>query len=537
MADVFIIHAREDRDQAKRLAQALSRGGLDVRCDDEPPRSGQSFNASREAALEGARRILVLWSPSAVAWKRVEAEAVDAWHHNKLHSVRLAGDVPVPFNTGRAFNLAGWDGSAESPEIRRLVDDIRAAIRGPEQDETGGVAAATGEPRSEATGRRRILLTLAALAAPTVIALAGALALMQWHLPTRIEVDLLVDRVALTVAATAGSPALRGVDLIDGGHVRLVQVEGVESVRFDPGALEIADESRYDTGSGRFPEDAWRPLPVTGEMLLQRAAEAGGIDPSVILQSDDPRIPGTLEMVRAQPGTRVVMALDQSGDQSLLTLDLAAPGALVDLVFPASLLLFAESMTLAGPQTETEAANGLSLRAPRATNTLVSVLGSERGLVLQAEPADSADSLLGEASIPVSALDFTRQTVTGERSSTLIGGGELTYPDLPGKAALILEPNEFVGLGDQSLEKARIESIRVEEAGGRIGLRLILDADVSRVRIGTPEHPRDARLNGFDWLRHEQTLAALSAIAVWLFSTTLAGYKLWQTLRASGASS
>jgi hypothetical protein len=98
-----------------------------------------------------------------------------------------------------------------------------------------------------------------------------------------------------------------------------------------------------------------------------------------------------------------------------------------------------------------------------------------------------------------------------------------------------LAPGEFVGI--DGLERARIEALGITREAGRVALRLRLDAVASWARVGVPGQPRDARLSWFDWLWHHPWRPILFGIAVWLFSTTLAGYKLWQGLRSSRASS
>jgi len=152
--------------------------------------------------------------------------------------------------------------------------------------------------------------------------------------------------------------------------------------------------------------------------------------------------------------------------------------------------------------------------------------------VLQIEPFESVPNLLAAGQIPVSAVDFTRQEgPLGERRSSLIGPGTLGYPSLDAKEPLALAAGEFVSL--DGLQKARIESLTINSEGERAGLELTLDAVAASVRIGTPEQPIDARLTWLDWLWHQPMLSTLFAIAVWLFPTTLAGYRLWQQLGKS----
>lgn len=544
MADVFISYAREDRDQAERLARALGAEGLQVWWDEESLHSGgESFSHSIDKALKDARCVLVLWSHHSIASDWVDAEALGAWNEGKLHSVWLEDDVPVrvPFNASHARNLSDWDGNADFPELRRLLADIRAPAQSEAGDGVDKGMSGQGERASAkgrgTEGRQRILLTLLGLAAPTAISLAATLVLMQWHRPTRVELDLTLDRLAFTVAPTSSAGPASPVELMNQGQMGVVQAERVTRVVIDQRTTEVADPTRYDRKSGRYPEDAWHPLPIQGEAVLEPSPGFAGVQPSVVLQSEDPAVPGTIKVVRAGAGTELAIeaGMEGSGDQPWLTLDLASSGAQLDLVFPMSFLLFADAMEIRGIGGASVPPGSLSLRAPDATDTLVSVLGSERGLVLQLEPNGSAETLLDGIQIPVSTVDFTRQGPTGERQSTLIGPGSLGYPDLSAKGKLDLSAGDFVSL--DGLEDARIRSLGITGEAKHIGLKLRLVAVVSKARVGAPEQPRDVRLTWFDWLRYDQTWAVLFAIAVWFFTTTLAGYKLWQGLRSSRAPS
>lgn len=385
---------------------------------------------------------------------------------------------------------------------------------------------------------RRPILALLGLTAPTAIALALTLALMHWHRPTtHLKLDLELDRVAFTVARSPARSPQTPAEIMNHGRVRLAQAERIRRVLIDRRAMEVAEPTRYDRASGHFPEDAWRPLAIPGEAVLEPSPGSAGVQTSVILQPEDNKAPATVKVVRAGADTAVAIevGMEASGQRPWLTLDLASSRSQLDLVFPKSFLLFADAMKLRSIAGVKDPTDGLSLRAPTATDTLVSVLGSERGLVLQVEPAGPAEALVAGIQIPVSAVDFTRQGPTGERRSTLIGPGSLAYPDLPAKGKVDLAPGEFVSI--DGLERARIEALGITREAGRVALRLRLDAVASWARVGVPGQPRDARLSWFDWLWHHPWRPILFGIAVWLFSTTLAGYKLWQGLRSSRASS
>jgi len=391
-------------------------------------------------------------------------------------------------------------------------------------------------PRVTATRTgRRLALRVFSLLAPTLAGGLLVLVLMHWHQATRVALTLTVDRLAATVAlSTAGEGA---VTLLNSGTVRAVRVDRVTRVDFVPGTLELADETRYDLKTKGFPETAWQPVVATGAVALRPIPDAAGGPPAVTLQAQDAATPGLIKVVRTPADSLIVMDLgmEESGKRVWLTLDFApaAAPATVDLVFPGAFLLFADALSPVTGLAQNPGGNTaltLSLRVASPTNTAVSIRGATRGLVLQAEPSGLGDALLKDIQIPVRAVEFTRQGPLGERLSSLVGGGTLRYPELPAKDPLPLAAGTLISL--DGLARARIESLRVVNEDGRVGLRLTLDAVAAGVRIGTPEQPRDARLSWFDWLWHQPGLGALFATVVWLFTTTLAGYKLWQEIRS-----
>jgi hypothetical protein len=395
-------------------------------------------------------------------------------------------------------------------------------------------------------GRKgRIILVLVA---PTVLVVALVLILMQLHKPTRVELTLRVDRLAMSIAPdSADAPT---ATLIDSGRVHAARFDRAARVTFEPDTLAIADEDRFDLKANRFPEDAWRPIPPTGRVGLEPLPGAPPVGPAVTLQSAEATgrgqsagtaSLGIVKLVRAEGGAEVVMAIgrEKDGEQAWMTVDLHGPAASVDLVFPARFLVFADYMGLEGAGARSVAGDTLSLRAASESNTLVHVQGGARGLVLQVEPAGPAATLLEASQIPVSAVALTRQGPTGERHSSLIGPGTLRYPSLPGKAPVKLMAGDHVSL--DGLRKARIKSLGLDTGLGptkdHVGLKLTLDAVASTVRVGTPEQPRDARLTWFDWLWHDPVVGIMLAIIVWVLPTTVAGYRLWKELRSPSTSS
>ena len=77
-------------------------------------------------------------------------------------------------------------------------------------------------------------------------------------------------------------------------------------------------------------------------------------------------------------------------------------------------------------------------------------------------------------------------------------------------------------------EKFRIEEIALNRQNG--GIQFRLDGLAGHIRSGPPEFLKDHRLTRFDALWQNPRLVILFSILVWVFPTTLGGYKLYKEL-------
>ncbi len=126
MNDIFISYKREEQAEARKLADALEQEGWSVWWDLKL-RAGQDFDDVIEEVLQKAKCVIVLWSKESVKSRYVKAEAAYALEHNKLVPVAIE-EVKLSFLFARIHTpqLIGWNGSANVPEYRRLVEDITA---------------------------------------------------------------------------------------------------------------------------------------------------------------------------------------------------------------------------------------------------------------------------------------------------------------------------------------------------------------------------------------------------------------------------
>jgi hypothetical protein len=129
--DVFISYAREDRDRARVLADALEARGWSVWWDRKIV-AGQTFDHAIEQQLESAASVVVLWSEHSVASEWVRNEAAVASERDTLvpaliDTVRL----PLEFRRRHAADLTRWTGDPADPEFLALCDGIAAKSKAP----------------------------------------------------------------------------------------------------------------------------------------------------------------------------------------------------------------------------------------------------------------------------------------------------------------------------------------------------------------------------------------------------------------------
>ena len=104
--DIFLSYNREDAAIAKLYADAFAAAGLEVWWD-LTLQSGEAYDEVTEAALRGAKAVVVLWSPRSVASRWVRAEASIAGENGTLVPVMIEPcDLPVMFRLTQTANLA-----------------------------------------------------------------------------------------------------------------------------------------------------------------------------------------------------------------------------------------------------------------------------------------------------------------------------------------------------------------------------------------------------------------------------------------------
>lgn len=137
MADVFLSYAREDRELAERMADAIAQRGWSVWWD-RKIHVGRSFGRVIETELSVARCVVVLWSSASIDSDWVLNEADEGARRKILVPIRI-GDVRPPLEFRRlhtatlsSADLAGRDFAECLTAIQELVGtppSSQAAIR------------------------------------------------------------------------------------------------------------------------------------------------------------------------------------------------------------------------------------------------------------------------------------------------------------------------------------------------------------------------------------------------------------------------
>jgi TolB-like protein len=144
--DIFLSYNREDQAVAKLYADAFDREGFDVWWD-QTLRSGEAYDEVTEAALRGAKAVVVLWSPRSVGSRWVRAEATLADRNRTLLPARVEScELPIMFELTQTADLAHWHGDANDPAWRAFLGDVRGMFGTDEEPAAAAIPAGSRQP-------------------------------------------------------------------------------------------------------------------------------------------------------------------------------------------------------------------------------------------------------------------------------------------------------------------------------------------------------------------------------------------------------
>ena len=126
--DIFLSYNREDAAVARLYADAFAAEGLNVWWD-TALRSGEAYDEVTEAALRGAKAVVVLWSPRSVVSRWVRAEATIADRCKTLVPVTIEPcERPIMFELTQTAELSHWTGDAGDRAWLGFLNDVRGFV-------------------------------------------------------------------------------------------------------------------------------------------------------------------------------------------------------------------------------------------------------------------------------------------------------------------------------------------------------------------------------------------------------------------------
>jgi formylglycine-generating enzyme required for sulfatase activity len=153
VSDVFISYASADRPRVIPLVDALRQKGWSVWWDRTIP-PGKTWDQVIEAALDGARCVIVLWSKDAVLSDWVRTEAEEGKRRGILVPARIDDvTIPLAFRRIQAADLVGWRGALPNAGFDELAEAVSGVLGEDVVKPVAKAAAATAAPGAPATVR------------------------------------------------------------------------------------------------------------------------------------------------------------------------------------------------------------------------------------------------------------------------------------------------------------------------------------------------------------------------------------------------
>ena len=131
MADIFVSYARLDKGHVTALVAALEAEGWSVWWDPEIT-PGEEFDALISRELEGARSVVVVWTPTSVESRWVRGEARDAADRGVLVPIRFGNaKLPIDFRAVHTTDLDQWGEDRQGAAFRGLCKALEAKLGAP----------------------------------------------------------------------------------------------------------------------------------------------------------------------------------------------------------------------------------------------------------------------------------------------------------------------------------------------------------------------------------------------------------------------
>jgi adenylate cyclase len=146
MADVFISYARADKARVAPLVAAIEAKGWSVWWDPEIA-PGRQFDDEIDVALQAAKAVLVVWTPTSVVSRWVRGEARDAAERGILVPVRFdQARLPIDVRAIHTTDLDEWREDPANPALQECLHALAAMITSAQVVDGAGTVPAAAAP-------------------------------------------------------------------------------------------------------------------------------------------------------------------------------------------------------------------------------------------------------------------------------------------------------------------------------------------------------------------------------------------------------
>jgi TIR domain-containing protein len=534
MSGIFISYASEDREKAEMLAHALEQKGWPVWWDRQIP-FGKSFDEVIEENLARAGCVLVLWTKVSVESRWVRSEASEAAARDVLIPVLFEPDVKIPleFRLLQAVNLCDWRATAQHRAFDALVAQIADRLKSAgsaDAQQAGARAGAETDVQRQAARRKQAVLDrgratgrlayfVVYVVAPSVLVVIAGFLLTSWRAPTRVQLDVAVDRIGLTFAAG------EAVDLPERAlNFRSLTVDNFDQASFTPKELAVGTQ---DSGGRMHYQALVTNKSKPAEIVLNGDAQT---QPSMTLDAPAAGAgsAGRLEAIAVKPGSKVTLET-AAGEAPSFHVRVEGQELSTNILRAGELLISAVNVTAAGLPAAARSTERVALRMrPSEDNPYLRIQGARRFFALSATLAER-DALLLVGRARIEAIELLKQSADGSIQSALIAGGTIGYSDRRQSAPIALNPGDFVGL--RNLQDASIVYLRLRADQAAMDLRL--EGVAGQVERSAGGVKQDLRLTAFDALMHQARWVVLVAALTWMALVSFGVYRIYKGSRGT----
>jgi hypothetical protein len=362
------------------------------------------------------------------------------------------------------------------------------------------------------------------LLTPTLVVLVAVSVLMIWRIPTRVELNITANQTVFVLGGSSSSSILYLPNF------QSLTFEKFAQITMNPEKLEMADWSQYIQVEDRYPESAWTLLTFTNPIVITSLDQR--LQPALTIEGATPgqKAVGTLDRFWGKPGARVTITV-RDVRTAYLTVEIEDQKTSMNLLLYEPFQMIIEYGSISGITGLTYPSDSITYRAQLSSdNPELKITGQPNSLIFMVTISPvQVVNISPKGGIPITTIDFTRQVFKdpkGERETTLVEDGELTYPGYPNIERIPIKVSEFIGL--DVLKKFRIEQIMIDPKSE--GVKFRLSGIATHISTGTYEFSKDYRLTQFDQLWKNKQLVIVFSIIVWVFPTTVAAVRLYKYL-------